>query len=843
MDVLSLDPTRAPSHRATVQVGTQGEAVDPLVARLAEEMARRWDAGEQPRAEEFLDRHPELWERPEQAARLIYEEICLRQERGEQAASIVVAARFPQWHERLAPLVSSANGEWDPAALPGDFQLVATLGTGRWGRVFLATQPALGNRPVVLKLTPCGGLEHVWLARLQHTHIVPIYSIQDDPARGVRTLCLPYFGGATLEHLLNGLSAIPRRERTGRHLLEALDRCGSQVPLAIPCEGPARGFLAVASYEQAVAWLGACLADALAYAHERGLVHLDVKPSNVLLAADAQPMLLDFHLAQPPLHPDGPVPRLVGGTLAYLSPEQKAALESVRRQRPVEQPVDGRSDVYSLGLVLYEALGGTLPTPAQRPRPLREVHPGVSVGLADVVARCLECATEDRYPSAGLLAADLRRHLTDQPLRGVPNRSLRERWRKWRRRCPHALAAGVAMLAAIVATTGLGLSYLGRRWHDAQASLSTGQDQLQKREYEQAAASFGRGLALTRALPLTGALQGELRRHQRRARQAAAAARLHGVADALRLHALDSPSAALRVLEANCRRIWEARVAVLEQLGGIETVPEDQESIRTDLLDLAVIGADLHIRLAPADAASVAHAEALRWLDEAEAQWGASAVLCRQRARVADALGRSDEAQAAEQRARGLAPRTAWEHYALGRLLMRAGELPEADREFRLAMRLDPAGRWPCFYHGLCAFRRNDAQEARLAFSVCCALAPGVAEHFYNRALAQAALQRTAEALEDYGRALELDPGLAAASLNRGLLYLAGKRYAEALADLRRAADTGADPATVNHGLALVFLARGEVEQARAHARQALEQDPSRAEARALRRRLQEERR
>src|SRR5262249_16644716 len=123
--------------------------------------------------------------------------------------------------------------------------------------------------------------------------------------------------------------------------------------------GPVRQILAQMPYTRAICWIGSCLADALEYAHERGLVHLDLKPSNVLLAADGQPMLLDFHLAQERSHPDGPAPTGLGGTPAYMSPEQKAAIAALRERRAVRTPVDGRSDIYSLGVLLHEALGGS----------------------------------------------------------------------------------------------------------------------------------------------------------------------------------------------------------------------------------------------------------------------------------------------------------------------------------------------------------------------------------------------------------------------------------------------------------------------------------------------------
>src|SRR5206468_748583 len=104
--------------------------------------------------------------------------------------------------------------------------------------------------------------------------------------------------------------------------------------LASSAQSMNRKFLARASYVEAICWIGIGLADALQYAHERGLVHLDLKPANVLLAADGQPMILDFHLAHEPIRADGPPPRWLGGTPGYMSPEQQQALVAVRQHRP-----------------------------------------------------------------------------------------------------------------------------------------------------------------------------------------------------------------------------------------------------------------------------------------------------------------------------------------------------------------------------------------------------------------------------------------------------------------------------------------------------------------------------
>jgi serine/threonine protein kinase/Tfp pilus assembly protein PilF len=848
---------RAESVRTVQFSVTTGEAAG-LAERLAEEMARRWRDGERPLAEEFFARHPSLPNHPQAAVRLIYEEVRLRQGLGQEVAQGEVLARFPQWRAQLEVLFDCRSlaqpGPDDPfwqllqEALP-DFRLVAELGRGAAGRVVLAAQTALADRLVVLKVTSCHGHEHLSLARLQHTHIVPLYWMQDDPARNLRVLCMPYFGGMTLDRLLAALRVTPPGRRSGQQLLDRLDQARPAALLTLPAKGPARQLLARASYVQAVCWIGACLADALHYAHERGLVHLDLKPSNVLLAADGQPMLLDFHLAREPLPRHGPVPDWFGGTPEYMAPEQRLALAAVRERRPVPEAVDGRADLYSLGLLLYEALGGPLPGPNSNPAGLPRLdrcNPQVSVGLADLLHKCLAPAPAGRYRDAGALAADLRRHLTDLPLRGVANRSWTERWRKWRRRRPHALALyglGATLLAVLGMAAACFMDYLGQRHGEAQAILEEGRQRLHGREYAEAARTLARGLALARGLPGGPELAQAFDEQLRLAKRAQAAQDLHALADRIRfLAAQDALSSRqLQVLEGHCRKVWDAR-GLLTDRGAAGLAPDLEQQLQTDLLDLALLWLDLRLRLAPGPRADETRRAALAVLAEAEALFGPSLVLLRERQAHAAALGLTGEARSAERRAAGLAPRTAWEHYALGRSHLRAGDLESAAVELERALDLQPQGFWPNFYQGLCAYRLRHYEDAAGAFRVCVALAPGAAECFYNRALAQAALGHPDRALHDYNRALQLDPGQAAAALNRGILHYEGRRSGEALADFQRALDHGADPAAVHYNRALVHLARDDRIEALASLDRALAHDPGHAEARDLRERLRRER-
>ena len=334
--------------------------------------------------------------------------------------------------DRLLPPTFPALGE-----TLGDYVLLLEIGRGAVGRVFLASEQGVAGRPVVLKVTPCSDAEYLSLGRLQHTHIIPLHAVRDFPDRNLRALCQPYFGGASLARVLAALAETPPPRRTGQRLIEALDRSSCGPPLPMPESGGPRSRLRRMSYVDAVCWIGSCLAEALHHAHERGLVHLDIKPSNILLAADGQPLLLDFHLAHAALSAGQKVPLTLGGTPGYMSPEQRAAYDAVYRARTLPHALDRTSDLFSLGRLLYVALGGS-EKESIADVPLRQRNPNVSRGLEDLLRRCLATEPADRYPNGAELAADLRRHLADLPLRGVTNRSLGERWSKWRRRRPFA---------------------------------------------------------------------------------------------------------------------------------------------------------------------------------------------------------------------------------------------------------------------------------------------------------------------------------------------------------------------------------------------------------------------
>src|SRR5262249_2708250 len=182
-------------------------------------------------------------------------------------------------------------------------------------------------------------------------------------------------------------------------------------------------------------------------------------------------------------------------------------------------------------------------------------------------------------------------------------------------------------------------------------------------------------------------------------------------------------------------------------------------------LDLAILGVHLRIRLATKNDIDSVRNEALRILDEAEALFGPSCVLYRERGATAQALGWTDIAEKAARQATALAPRTAWEHCDLGLVHLRAGDFRQAAEEMDQALELDPRSLWANFYRGSCAYRLGRFEEASAAFSVCVALEPRCAWCYANRGLAYAARGQLDRAHRDYDHALRLDPPLGTAVL------------------------------------------------------------------------------
>jgi hypothetical protein len=267
----------------------------------------------------------------------------------------------------------------------GPYQIVAPLGEGGMAAVYRAYQPAM-ERYVALKVLPRRfaddpqfsarfAREAKLLAQLQHPHILAVFDYGQ--AEGFTYLVMPFVRTGTLSDLLTG----------------------QPLPLA--------------RIRQVVTQLG----DALHYAHARGLIHRDVKPSNVLIDESGNCLLTDFGLAR--MAESSATLTTTGtimGTPAYMSPEQGGG-----------EKIDSRSDIYSLGIILYEMATGRVPYRAETPAavifkhihdplpPARDLNPELPEAFQQVILRALSKTREGRYQSASDLVRAVNLALPDTP--------------------------------------------------------------------------------------------------------------------------------------------------------------------------------------------------------------------------------------------------------------------------------------------------------------------------------------------------------------------------------------------------------------------------------------------
>ena len=222
------------------------------------------------------------------------------------------------------------------------------------------------------------------------------------------------------------------------------------------------------------------IAAGLDHAHQRGIVHCDLKPANILIADDGRPMILDFNLSRDLGATNSA--RGIGGTLPYMAPEH---LQSFHQERGEVQPT---GDVFAVGVILFELLTGERPFPdrdgefetivddmiSDRFRPAlsaRGINPRIPVSVDSILHKCLSGRVEQRYSSASQLREDIHRELTHRPLRHAANRSLPERLSKWCRRHPKLTSASFVGVLAVVLVAMLAMvAWQARlRWRRTEA--------------------------------------------------------------------------------------------------------------------------------------------------------------------------------------------------------------------------------------------------------------------------------------------------------------------------------------------------------------------------------------
>ncbi len=662
----------------------------------------------------------------------------------------------------LEALVALEGAAPAPAAerareVVGAFRIVREVGRGGMGVVYEAREEPLGRR-VALKLLPNELVssaaararlerEARLASRLEHSGIATVYRAgvdADEPWIAMR-----FVDGRTLA------SSIARDREAGRS-----------------CASPGERSFDGAAAVRAVVECAARVARTLQFAHEQGIVHRDVKPSNIMVGLDGAPVLLDFGLA---IGDDGDGQSLTRtgqtvGTPAYLAPE----LVNGERARP-----DPQCDVYALGVTLYECLALRRPfegpTPAALYRAIesgaasdvRAANRTISRDLAVVVATAMERDPRRRYASAAAFAADLEALLAGRPIvaRPVP---LGGRVLRWARREPRqaALAAGLA-LASVVAAASAG------NWLASRSVVLAAEHVAREQEREEA---LNRGYA-------------KLLASQPSAPEFERAAAL----DPGNLEAL-----AGRALAACLARHWDEGARILEpaprspgfdalrSLCARVPVRQDAElagASEAGALDFFLTGLALHVQalrseydqrrptwkrsLAMADEAVVrartarSYAHVLRaWAadgaeDQAAARSsaGALATLWPDSPIELCAAGRAivrfdpDGARALYTRAAELAPGDHVPLHQLGVIAFQRGDLETCEAAMRRSIAAEPSAEsWNVL--AACLAERGCLDEARPAFALAAAMNPRLRPAWNN--LGQLAMQEDAAAAVPY---------------------------------------------------------------------------------------------
>ncbi len=376
------------------------------------DLEHRWQEGRAPRkVESYFEQFPELRDFDAAAVGLVFEEIQIRRQAGEEVGPGEIHERFPEYAVELTPFIGSLALPGSPnetfvvsdvrlaepadnrqllktttyrgtppkaAEPPGDqaelavkemnalnvgdsiedFDLLLSLGRGAFARVFLARQRSM-ERLVALKITIDDSSEPQTLAQLDHPNIVHVFDQRSWGEPTLRLLYMEVVGGGTLQEVIRRIVQTPPPERSGSIILEVVDKHLAANAMAPPEGSTLRQSLATCALPDAVCHIGARLADGLAYAHAKGVLHRDIKPANVLLTAEGSPKLADFNISFNSAREAESPTDVFGGSLSYMSPEQLAACHPLLGGSPYG--VHEASDVYSLGVVLSELALGQRP--------------------------------------------------------------------------------------------------------------------------------------------------------------------------------------------------------------------------------------------------------------------------------------------------------------------------------------------------------------------------------------------------------------------------------------------------------------------------------------------------
>lgn len=415
------------------------ESETSLRSRLVPELIKldleqRWQQGLSKLVEDYSEDIPDL--QILMTVDLVFEEYHIRKTAGDRVSPTEYFKRFPFLAReldglfRMDPALRSTfiHGAVERVAIPlapgdtiDDFEILLRLGQGAFATVFLARQKSM-QRMVALKVSADQGSEPQTLAQLDHDNIIRVYDQRLIPESSARLLYMQYAAGGTLEDVIRRMKTVPAAERNGMTYLRSIDQLLDDRGESRPTESAIRRKIAEMTWPQLVCWVGVQLARALDYAHRAGVLHRDIKPANVLITSEGVPKFADFNISFGSTVEGVTAETSLGGSLAYMSPEQLEACNPRHSRTAAE--LDGRSDLFSLGVVLCELMTGQRPfaddqrkswstwlesMTQRRHRGLNDDHlqslcDSDDCGLGDVIRRCLEPSPEDRYSSGMALA-------------------------------------------------------------------------------------------------------------------------------------------------------------------------------------------------------------------------------------------------------------------------------------------------------------------------------------------------------------------------------------------------------------------------------------------------------
>jgi serine/threonine protein kinase/Flp pilus assembly protein TadD len=848
---------------------------------LAEEFLQRYRRGERPPLTEYARQHPDL---AEQIRELFPALVMMEDVRPDPPTAVGAAA-------------AGAGAPWRL----GEYRIVREIGRGGMGIVYEAEQESLGRR-VALKVLPPGALgddRHVErfqrearaAARLHHTNIVPVFGVGEEG--GTHYYVMQYIEGHPLDQVLaelrrlrdeagpkagppapepgasaagGGSSAEAARSLWRGHFgpVSRQDSAGAAGPDAAsqrpqaggPTNAPVAGSSSLLRdpqrpFAKRVAQLGVQAAEALEYAVGQGVLHRDVKPSNLLLDVWGTVWLTDFGLAKTSGTPDLTRSGDLLGTIRYLAPER------------FHGRADIRSDVYALGLTLYELLAlrpaftghdqaelTRQITTEEAPR-LDRLNPQLPRDLVTVVHKAMAKDPADRYQTAGALAEDLRRFLDDRSIVARRVRLPEQAWR-WCRRNPAGAALVAALLALVVLTAGGGL-WLERQQAERRAEAARRQG-LARQSVEAALEQADPRRARGRWRDVTAVLaQAESRLDEagsedlrQRLKQTRADLELAARLEDIRVERatyVEGDFTANAAVEHYAAAFAAAGLAYTDE-GTAERIRRSdiREQLVAALDDWALASSNALLRWQLTWLASSVDPDP-RWRNQIPSlfAWDERAVLERlaSEAPVAELspqfsnlLGVRLRRAGADperflRRALWLHPTDFWLNLDLGTALLRNGKPAEAAGFYRAALVVRPDCSFVYDKLGMALIRVGKAEEAVAAYRRALDLDDKNANAHAN--LADLLLDRgqTEQAVTEYHRAIAADPTAATYAHNRlGSVLAARGGTGEAIAEYRRAIACDPRLPGPHLELALYLRGRGQLDEALVEFRRATDLDP-----------------